>query len=85
MTVDESREQKCVFRINGLPALIPRFQFRAWADRDNRVSCHHYGPVVVDVALGVHGDNSAASDDRVGVLCCLAVEKNREANVKRTE
>ena len=86
MTVDESREHQCVFRIDGLAALVPRFQFDAWADCDNRVAGHYDGPVIVNVPLAVHGDYGAAGDDCIGMLFCrLPVEKNREANVKRTE
>src|SRR6266446_1167383 len=86
MTVDESREHQRVFRIDGLSALVLRFQFGARADRDNRVACNYDGPVVVDVPPAVHGDDGAASDDCVGALLRrLSIEKNREANVKRTE
>jgi hypothetical protein len=86
MTIDESREHECIFRIDRLPALVSRLQLGAWADCDNRVACHYDGPVVVDMPLAVYGDNHAASDDCVGVLLRrLSIEKDREANVKRTE
>ncbi len=67
MTVDKSREHQFVSRIDVLPAFVPRFQFRARADRDNRVPSHHDRPVIIDVAWAVHGDN-CASDDRIDTL-----------------
>src|SRR4029077_14811877 len=45
MPVDESREHKRVFRVNGLAALVPRFQFGAWANIDNRVALYYDGAV----------------------------------------
>ena len=85
MTVDESREHQFVSRVDVLPGGVPRFQFRAWADRDNRVAGDHDRAVVVNVAWAVHG-NDGPGDDRIGTLFGgLPVEENGERNLKHAE
>src|ERR1700692_4459267 len=85
MAIDKSWKDEFVLGLYRFAALVMRFELRTRANCDNRVAFHHDGAVIIDVPLAVHRDDNAG-DDRIDALFRrLAVEKNREANVKRTE
>jgi len=74
VTVDKPRQQQFATPVDGLLTIIMILDFGARANCNNRVARDDDRPIVVDVALAIHGDNHAR-DDCVGMLARgLAVE-----------